>query len=103
MRIDPPKLFINGPLAKAAAFERVMAAKDGYNGYSNAPAGGYPFQFMGSPDASFHVPDHSYFALGDNSLHSSDSRDWGVVPEQNLMGRGAFVYWPFTSHWGVIR
>ena len=103
LRIDPPTLFVNGKRAEGAPFERVMAAKDGYNGYSNAPEGGFPFQFMGSPDAPFHVPDHSYFALGDNSLHSSDSRDWGVVPEQNLMGRGAFVYWPFTSHWGSIR
>ena len=44
-----------------------------------------------------------YYALGDNSYHSSDSRDWGHVPQQNLMGRGVFVYWPFTRHWGLIR
>ena len=44
-----------------------------------------------------------YYALGDNSYHSSDSRDWGTVPEQNIMGRGVFVYWPFTKHWGLIR
>ena len=28
---------------------------------------------------------------------------WGPVPEPNLVGRGLFVYWPFTWHWGLIR
>jgi len=103
LRIDPPNLEINGQRAKGFAFERVMAAKDGYHGYSNAPRMGPPFQFLGSPEASFHVPEHDYFALGDNSLNSSDSRAWGVVPEENIVGRGCFVYWPFTSHWGFVK
>ncbi len=45
----------------------------------------------------------SYFALGDNSYNSSDSRNWGVVPADNVVGRGLFVYWPFTRHWGLIH
>jgi len=49
------------------------------------------------------VPKHGYFALGDNSNNSYDSRYWGPVPEENLVGRGLFVYWPFNSHWGLIR
>jgi signal peptidase I len=44
-----------------------------------------------------------YFAMGDNSYHSSDSRYWGPVPEQNLVGPGWFCYWPLTKHWGRIR
>lgn len=50
-----------------------------------------------------HVPPHSYFAMGDNSYNSFDSRYWGAVPEENLVGRGLFVYWPFSRHWGLIR
>jgi signal peptidase I len=50
-----------------------------------------------------HVPPHSYFAMGDNSYNSYDSRYWGPVPEENLVGRGLLVYWPFTRHWGLIR
>lgn len=103
LRIEPPNLFTNGHLASEKGFLRVMAAQDGYHGYSNGPEGGYHFGYLGEPDQPFRVPDHSYFALGDNSYHSSDSRDWGVVPEQNLMGRGVFVYWPFVPHWGLIR
>jgi signal peptidase I len=49
------------------------------------------------------VPAHGYFALGDNSYNSYDSRYWGPVPEENLVGRGLLVYWPFNHHWGLIR
>ncbi len=51
----------------------------------------------------FRVPDEGYFAMGDNSYNSLDSRYWGPVPEENLVGRGLFVYWPFNRHWGLIR
>ena len=49
------------------------------------------------------VPPHGYFAMGDNSYNSYDSRWWGPVPEENLVGRGLLVYWPFYPHWGLIR
>lgn len=103
LRIDPPELFINGERARGRGFERVMKRSGGYQGYSNGPALGNHFDFVGDPAESLRLPPHHYFALGDNSYHSSDSRDWGTVPESNIMGRGIFVYWPFTSHWGGIR
>jgi signal peptidase I len=60
-------------------------------------------KLLGAPEETFAVPPRNYFALGDNSFHSSDSRDWGTVPQQNIMGHGVFVYWPFASHWGFIQ
>jgi signal peptidase I len=97
LRIDPPQLFANGKLAEGRGFATVMAAKDGYRGY--APGRDY----LADPAQPFTVPERHYFAMGDNSYNSYDSRWWGPVPEENLVGRGLFVYWPFNRHWGLIR
>ena len=40
------------------------------------------------------VPPDDYFVLGDNRIGSSDSRNWGFVPRDNIIGRAALVYWP---------
>ena len=60
-------------------------------------------EYLSQPDRTFTVPQDGYFALGDNSYNSYDSRYWGTVPEANLVGRGLLVYWPFNWHWGIIR
>ncbi|MBI3409251.1 MAG: hypothetical protein HY040_12965 [Planctomycetes bacterium] len=46
-------------------------------------------------------PGH-YLCLGDNSTASSDSRDWGLVPERLMLGRALLVYFPFQRA-GPIR
>ncbi len=40
------------------------------------------------------VPEASYFMMGDNRASSCDSRDWGAVPRENLIGPVFAVYWP---------
>jgi signal peptidase I len=101
LRVDPPKLYVNGKLAEGRGFGRVMSAANGYEGYSNGQSN-FLKMIMRTPDDPYTVPEKHYFAMGDNSNHSSDSRDWGPVPQENIMGRAVFVYWPFGTHWGLI-
>ena len=42
------------------------------------------------------LSENDYFVLGDNRLHSSDSRSWGSVPKENIVGRAYLRAWPFT-------
>ena len=43
------------------------------------------------------VPPNTVFAMGDNRVGSLDSRYWGFVPRENIMGRPMFVYWSFVT------
>ena len=48
-------------------------------------------------EAAVVVPADSLFVMGDNRDNSSDSRDWGFVPEQNVIGEPLLVYWSYDA------
>jgi signal peptidase I len=43
------------------------------------------------------VPPDNYFAMGDNRDNSSDSRYWGFVPRENIIGKPLIVYWSYDA------
>jgi signal peptidase I len=75
------------------SIDRVYSYKGGYQGH--LPLGSLVDQ------QEVHVPEDHYFMMGDNTSNSSDSRIWGFVPRQNIVGKALFVFWPFSRRWGV--
>ncbi len=89
--IESPHLKVNGIQDPGPGFARVAAQQGYYTGYTN----------QGRTEVTLGAKE--YWALGDNSANSSDSRTWGVVPEKNIVGRAAFVYYPFGHHFGFVH
>ncbi len=53
-----------------------------------------------SPGNDFQVASNHCFVMGDNTMNSSDSRYWGDFPEEKILGKSFFVYWPLTKRFG---
>ncbi|MEM7168049.1 MAG: signal peptidase I [Planctomycetota bacterium] len=83
--------------------QRVRVARDNYYTDPN-PGFGRPSHGVGGIPAVLGEDD--YFAMGDNSRHSLDSRYWGALHRDNLLGRAFIIFWPALPwHWelGFIR
>ncbi len=103
VKVTPPLLYVNDKLAEGSpAFAREFGQQDNYPGYSLIESSMSTGTTEGESQ-SYYVPTDCYWAMGDNSPNSMDSRYWGGVPRQNLIGRGYFVFWPFTKRWGWIK
>lgn len=52
--------------------------------------------------SAFTVPADAYVVMGDNRERSSDSREWGAVTREDIVGRAFFRYWP-PSEIGLVE
>jgi signal peptidase I len=52
-------------------------------------------------EGKWDVPADSYFVMGDNRLHSSDSRSWGMLSREFIIGKAWVSYWP-PKYWSFV-
>ena len=78
---------------KRAAADSHLLKDTNYNGHILQPG-----SYLEQPNNVMLVTTNHYFMMGDNTKTSFDSRYWGFVPQDNIMGRSFFVYWPIASH-----
>jgi signal peptidase I len=79
VRIENGLLYINGVLLQGDQFNREYLNVGNYGRGEEV------------------IPENSFFVLGDNSRNSDDSRFWGYVPFNNILGRAFLIYWPLRS------
>ncbi|MDB6093374.1 MAG: signal peptidase [Verrucomicrobia bacterium] len=103
IQVHEPAIYRNGqPITGSTAFELNARREPPYRGYFNAPMNSEARYLLRDSDQVVIGP-NKYFAMGDNSGFSSDSRYWGFVPAKEVIGRPLFIYFPLTKHWGPTR
>jgi signal peptidase I len=103
IRMVNKQLFVNGVAVEEPYAEYRMNYIDSYR--DNFPAPPNTQIFDPAIDMLEHhvingevvVPSGQYFAMGDNRDHSLDSRYWGFVPRENIIGKPLIVYWSYDA------
>ena len=96
LEVKEPVLYRNGkPIEGAAAFDANNHQLGKYTGYA-------ALQRL-EAGLKVTVPSDGFFAMGDNSHNSADSRYWGFVPNKDVVGKPLFIYYPLTTRWGPAR
>lgn len=81
LKIQNGKVFINGQILDEPYLPTHLFTQAGH--------------FL-KEDSEYQVPPHSYILLGDNRPHSRDSREFGSIKEEAIIGRAFFRYWPLN-------
>jgi signal peptidase I len=105
------RIYINGELYKDSAFAQFLSRaivpanhplSDPYveaqYKYGVSNDGHRPYQPFRDNSGKIIVPERKYFMMGDNRDNSLDSRMWGFVDRENIMGQALLIHWSWDIH-----
>jgi len=101
LRLINKRVYVNGAPLEEPYVQYITAARDPYRDdfpRTDVPAPEVTAKWWGEmrklvEDHQLIVPEGYYFVLGDNRDDSTDSRYWGFVPRENIIGRPLLIYW----------
>ena len=103
IRVEDKQVFRNGvALQEPHAVHKSLRTQDYRDTFPTLPAqSAFPNWAEQLPsvmkDGELVVPEGHYFVMGDNRDFSSDSRYWGFVPRENIVGNPLVIYWSFET------
>src|SRR6185295_19743702 len=103
IRLENKNVFLNGHKLeepyKIHKTEYIDSYRDNFPSQPNFPQyeRGQAMLENNVKDGEVVVPPNSYFAMGDNRDSSLDSRFWGFVPRENIIGKPLIIYWSYET------
>lgn len=103
IHLENRRVFLNGHALDEPYVAYTRPPSDYVDNFPNAPAEPslYPpaerMLAENVQNGELVVPPGKYFAMGDNRDNSSDSRYWGFVPRENIIGKPLVIYWSYEA------